>query len=227
MGSDPISTKEKLFFAGVKVFANKGYKGATVREICKVAGSGNMNAVNYHFGGKAELYRTILEVMFAELGNRMRAMGSTDSSADPEKRLCDVIRAYCAMLYTGGEIAAEFLAIYKNETAHPSPYLDELVDAYVVPQNRDILEIIAQIFGNNPPFRLLQDCAMSVFSQVVYYSTTWNIYCRIDPDHPGMEAYQEHLADHVCRFSLAGLKEVKRAFEAGEPDQPYETRNPS
>jgi AcrR family transcriptional regulator len=221
MGFVPVSTREKVFVAGISVFAKKGFKGATVREICKLAGSANMNAVNYYFGGKAKLYRAILEMMFAELGNRMRSLGSTDETLDPRRRLCDLIRAYCAMLFTGGEMGSNILAIFNNEMAQPTSYLDELIDAHMVPQNRDILSLMREIMGDDAPRWLLQDCAVSVFSQVMYYSTTWVIYRRLNPEHPGMEACHEHLAEHVCRFSLAGIDEMKRAFEAGESRAPF------
>ncbi|MCG8637685.1 MAG: TetR/AcrR family transcriptional regulator, partial [Desulfobacterales bacterium] len=59
------NTQKRLFDAGVKVFADKGYRDATVREICKTAGAANINAVNYDFGSKEKLYREILDTIFS------------------------------------------------------------------------------------------------------------------------------------------------------------------
>ncbi|MEJ2426050.1 MAG: TetR/AcrR family transcriptional regulator, partial [Candidatus Thiodiazotropha sp.] len=56
-------TKEKLLQAAIKVFVEKGYRGATAQEICQRAGA-NMAAVNYYFGGKEKLYQYILELVF-------------------------------------------------------------------------------------------------------------------------------------------------------------------
>lgn len=220
----PETTREKLFVAAVEVFADKGFKGATVRDICKKAGSANMNAVNYHFGGKAKLYKLILERMFAELGRLMRDLGSMDGARDPEERLCDLVRAYCAMLFANGEFSMMFLAIYNKEIVQPSPYLKDLVDRHVTPQNRDILALMRELFEPDAPLWLVRDCGVSVFSQVIYYSSTWVLFKQVNPDHPGMEAYHEHLAEHVCRFSLAGIREMRRAYAAGELSAPEEKK---
>ena len=48
-------TKERLMEVAGQVFAEKGFRDATVREICQRAGA-NLAAVNYHFGDKERLY---------------------------------------------------------------------------------------------------------------------------------------------------------------------------
>ncbi len=48
-----------------RVFAAKGFKGATVKDLATAAGV-NISLVSYHFGGKDGLYRTCLESFGAE-----------------------------------------------------------------------------------------------------------------------------------------------------------------
>ena len=48
-------TREKLLEAAAAVFAETGYHGATVRQICARAGT-NVALVNYYFGDKMGLY---------------------------------------------------------------------------------------------------------------------------------------------------------------------------
>lgn len=50
--------RERLLAAGLKIFANKGYGGSTVREICEEACS-NIAAINYYFGDKAGFYQSV------------------------------------------------------------------------------------------------------------------------------------------------------------------------
>ncbi len=52
--------RERLLAAGLKYFANKGYDGATVREICDEANS-NIAAINYYFGDKQGFYSAVKE----------------------------------------------------------------------------------------------------------------------------------------------------------------------
>src|SRR4051794_5761527 len=48
-------TRERLLDAAGAVFAEKGFKAATVRDICHKVGV-NLAAVNYHFRDKENLY---------------------------------------------------------------------------------------------------------------------------------------------------------------------------
>src|SRR3954468_15221922 len=80
------ATRTRLIEAAGKVFAEQGFKAATVRDICTAAGA-NVAAVNYHFGGKEGLYAAVLR--FAH----RKAVGQSDNAAaalvgkTPEERL--------------------------------------------------------------------------------------------------------------------------------------------
>jgi AcrR family transcriptional regulator len=54
-----LSTRQRLIQAATRLFADTGYRGASVRDICNLAGA-NPGAVSYHFGGKRQLYRSVL-----------------------------------------------------------------------------------------------------------------------------------------------------------------------
>lgn len=56
----PEDTKTLLLSAAKKLFSEKGYDGTTVKEVADLAGV-NVSLVSYHFSGKENLYRTIIE----------------------------------------------------------------------------------------------------------------------------------------------------------------------
>ena len=58
-------TRTRILGAATGAFAELGYSGASVREICGRVGA-SPNAINYHFGSKAELYREIVEGFASE-----------------------------------------------------------------------------------------------------------------------------------------------------------------
>src|SRR5258707_6288255 len=70
-----LETRQRLLEAAGEVFASRGFRDATTREICEKA-QANVAAGNYHFGDKEELYaavfdyaRTCAVAQFSELGS--------------------------------------------------------------------------------------------------------------------------------------------------------------
>ncbi len=54
-----MRTKEKILEAALRVFALKGYDGATTREIAALAKQ-RLFTLSYHFGSKRELYASVI-----------------------------------------------------------------------------------------------------------------------------------------------------------------------
>ena len=55
----PVSVRDRLVVAGRSLFSEKGYDGASVREICARAGT-SLNMIRHYFGSKRALYDQIL-----------------------------------------------------------------------------------------------------------------------------------------------------------------------
>ena len=86
-------TKERLLNAAEELFAEKGFEGASIRDLTAKADC-NVAAVNYHFGGKEQLYREIFERHIDVLCNlRVNAIGEVMSRM-PEVRLEELLYAF-------------------------------------------------------------------------------------------------------------------------------------
>lgn len=59
-------TSEKILQAANRLFAQYGYHGVSVKQITQEAGA-NSALISYHFGGKAQLYQTMLEQLADKL----------------------------------------------------------------------------------------------------------------------------------------------------------------
>ena len=55
-----LRTRDRLLQVAAEMFADRGFKKVTIREI-SAAAQANVAAVNYHFGDKDALYRAVVQ----------------------------------------------------------------------------------------------------------------------------------------------------------------------
>src|SRR5579872_793581 len=95
------ATREHLLEAAAEVFAEAGFRTATVREICQRAGA-NIAAVNYHFGDKEKLYRAVLKDSFRIAMARYPADLGLPARATPEQRLRAFVLSFLMRIFSTG-----------------------------------------------------------------------------------------------------------------------------
>ena len=203
------STKKKLFNAGVKVFAERGYRDATVREICRAAGSGNINSINYYFGSKENLYRMILDAIFSACDR----FDSEDwERKTPREQLKSMISNYCAMLYKDNAFASDISSIFVTEMTRPSLFIKELVDTYNGPRVQRHLKMFRALLGDGASDENARDCLVSVAGQLLYYSFALPVFSHLFPEYSADQRY-EQWAEHVYQFSLGGIEAIKKQLK--------------
>ena len=82
-------SRQRLLESALVVFAERGFDGATTRNIAAHAGA-NLGLVQYHFGGKEQLWRAAVDHGFEALWS---ALAAAAPSAQPADQLADTIRA--------------------------------------------------------------------------------------------------------------------------------------
>jgi AcrR family transcriptional regulator len=94
-------TKTELLGAARQLFAEKGFRGTTVRAIANRAGA-NIAAVTYHFGSKEKLYHAVLEAATAPVRERL---AKTVNLPDPPlDQLENHIRATFAFIHENPDL---------------------------------------------------------------------------------------------------------------------------
>lgn len=207
-------TKKRLYVAGIKVFADKGYRDATVREICKKAEAANINAVNYYFGSKKNLYREILEDIFSKYD---RFDQDDWDRKTPHEQLKSMIANFCTMLYKNNAFTSDITSIFVSEMTQPSPFIEELVDTYNRPRINRHLKMFHTLLGEDATDDMARDCLVSVAGQLLYYSFAWPVFSRLFPDYSADERYDQWV-DHVYNFSLGGIEAVRNTILKKEED---------
>ncbi len=199
--------RQRILAAAAQVFGRKGYQAATVREICHTARV-NLAALNYYFGNKEALYRTVVTDLLERAIERYPADMGMEPEADPEKRLKFFIRAMLHRLLSSGGLAGyqSQNRLLARELADPSPVLDTLVQDHIRPQATILGDIIGELIGPNSPRERIMRSAFSIMGQCFYFGYAWPIATRLYPMDLADPATIEGLADHIADFSLHGLK---------------------
>jgi len=200
-------TRGKLIESAGQVFAEVGFREATVREICSRAGT-NVAAVNYHFGGKLGLYTEVLASSL--LAQQAAALNSSMAyPSDPRAALRALICEWFKTIHEDGK-PAWFARIMAHEMGQPTAALDRVAEAMGGNYLR-LRTLVGKLIGRGPNDALTRLCVHSVVGQVLHYVTARPMLARLWPDLKlDNEEQRRTIADHIVAFSLAGMESATR-----------------
>ena len=187
----------RLLAAAIEVFTEVGYREA------------NNAAVNYHFRDKEHLYLAVIEHAIQTM-HEFRARAQTDPSVLPdlpEDRLRRFIHSILTDLLGQGP-PIWLLKLVGREIAEPTAGLDLLVEKVIVPLEAELASIVRDLAGPAASEQRVRDCASSIFAQCHQYYQDRTVIIRMGRYTAYDPATIDHLADHITRFSLAGIHAV-------------------
>jgi TetR/AcrR family transcriptional regulator, regulator of cefoperazone and chloramphenicol sensitivity len=200
------ATRRHLLEAASAVFAEVGFRAATVRDICHRAGA-NIAAVNYHFGDKEQLYRAVLMGTFQTAMEKYPPGFGLPPKATPEQRLRAFVCSFLLRIFSQGP-ESQHGRIMAREMIEPTGALDAIVKEEISPMKDVLMSIMKDLLGNAAGPHRLQLCGMSVVSQVLFYHHCRPVVTRMFPKTKFDQAGIEELADHITAFSLAAINEI-------------------
>ena len=206
-------TRERLLDAASEVFAEKGYRDATVKQICGAA-EANIAAVNYYFGSKENLYAEAWRRAFHRCQEAHPPDGGMPEDAPPEERLRGRIRA---LIHQVADEDNQAFRIAHKEMAEPTGLLKEVKRECLRPVREAMTELIGELLGPHAPPKWVNFCQASIAGQcfgVVRHARRGK---SCGPPPPPLEEVRRDVdgyAEHVYRFSLAGIEATREFLEA-------------
>ena len=203
-GSSSAATRDRLLEAAAQEFAEHGFKRATVRNICQRAGA-NVAAVNYHFGDKEQLYVATLQHWLGLAIQKYPPDMGVAPDAPPEERLLAFVRGFLFRMLGRGAPAwhGQLMA---REMVEPTAALDTLASNIVRPLSQKVESILRELLGPAATDDVVRQCAASVVGQCCFYRHCAPMLAKLYHQQCYGEADLEHLARHITRFSLEGLR---------------------
>ncbi|HEY1922215.1 MAG TPA: CerR family C-terminal domain-containing protein [Tepidisphaeraceae bacterium] len=200
-------TRQRLLDVAGEVFAERGFDRTTIREICRRA-KANVAAVNYHFGDKRKLYEAAFDYSLTCADEQSNPISG--SNEPPEDRLRQFTRRFLRRLLDPGRPSwhGRLLA---REMSEPTGALEALVQREIRPRYEVLQGIVSELAGDVPP-RVIAKCAASVIGQMMHYHFARPVLKLVSPVYGDLEKHVEELADHVTRFSLAGILAIAARY---------------
>ncbi|MEW6443913.1 MAG: TetR/AcrR family transcriptional regulator [bacterium] len=179
--NDSQDTEARILAAAERVFAEKGLKGARTAEIAALARV-TPSLINYHYRGKENLYKTVIENYYSNVQRRLFPIMMKDDIA-PQEKLRKLIEIGIDMLAENDHVARILLresidkGKYVNEVLS-KPYLREmfeLSERFVFSNmkgNRhsrnDTIHLISNIFGCMTMFFIASSTIREFWKKDVY-----------------------------------------------------------
>ena len=210
MRKNGVETRRRLLEAASEVFSEKGFRDATIADICELAGA-NTASVNYHFRDKETLYVEAWRLAVERSLEAHPPDGAVPADAPAAERLRGRI---LSLLRRIADPDSHEFQIVHRELASPTGLLAEVMHECVEPIRQSLLAIVRELLGSDAPERDVMLCAMSIRAQcldlMIHRRHGGACPGSPPPGLPAVDLEIDVIADHVTRFSLAGIRNVRR-----------------
>lgn len=167
-------TREKLILVAIRMFAEQGFSGVSMRTINTEAGTRNSSAVHYHFGNKMGIIEAIMEKLHEQLNPLFNRLHDDldERFEQGELTVVDVVMAtqlpfwvlYCTPGY--GRYAVKLIARLMQEADDD---LKELYNRYLRQSAGRNLELMSRLQPDKNQHHLrfqLMHCFMATISGI-------------------------------------------------------------
>jgi TetR/AcrR family transcriptional regulator, regulator of cefoperazone and chloramphenicol sensitivity len=206
------STREQLLETAGQVFSEKGFAGATGKEICERSGA-NAAAVVYHFGGMEKLYGAVLQEARRRLAPSEALAAAVDRETDPQAKLTAFIGLLVRAL-SGPASSTWAVRLLSREVISPSAIFDEVRNKEMRARAAILTSIVSELTG------LPADDA-AVARSCINIMAPFGILMLIRPQRmervfPVLSFGPESVEDttrHMVQFALGGLAAIADSRE--------------
>lgn len=192
MSTVDTDIKNRILLAAKKLFAENGFEGTSVRQICEEAGA-NVALVSYHFGGKENVFGALFEHFFPN-----DEVSGIDPDLDPAEGVRLLIREVTLYRY----YEPELIRIVQQEIILNTPRIQK-IRQHVMPMWKHLRNWLHRgreqgVFS----FRSLDSTLMSIIGMLLFYrnSAYWS---AIQEEN---EQDVENLIEDMTEFVMRGLQ---------------------
>lgn len=202
-GTKQDSGRLALLEAAGPVFADKGYRQATVREIVRRAGA-SLGAINYHFRDKAGLYEEVLTYAHDATIAQYQAAIATETC--PEQQLFRFVRAVLShrlatddeYAWAGRVLATELVNMNEHNR-------DMLFRRVIAPRQALLASVVRALMGAHVSDEIVMSHTLGVMGQYILYYASRPVV-EMSYGRVLTTADLDWISRHITRVSVAGMR---------------------
>jgi AcrR family transcriptional regulator len=200
-------TRERLVEVAERRFAEHGFTDTSVRDITAGAGC-NLASVNYHFGGKEQLYQEVFRRRLGQMREeRLASLREIRSEAEEGAGLETLLRAFVLAFlspFTAPDEGQRWVQLMWRELSEPHLPRGLFTAEIITPVYEELAEVLLRACPGLDPVRARRS-AHSLIAQLNHFMR----FERFFVDSTGRyedSITEPGLIDHVVRFSAAGIR---------------------
>ncbi len=223
MNLPTTNSRLRLLKAAILIFAEKGFEGASIREIADAAGV-NSSLISFHFGGKAGLHAAALHLAARMAKHTAKTLPMPPLPVGPFAGKSTVLRqAVTALRAYIREFIRMSLRLHSSLPAEKDPELERsilvlIAKTMIYPPEESMGSLLEAI---QPHIDYLHRClrvlrsdldhdgmvrmGMSIHAQLLFFLCHQDLLARLLNEPPCHEDDLPRLVTHFFRFNLNGL----------------------
>lgn len=201
-GADADRTKDALLDAALRAFAERGFEGASIREITNSIGVGH-NLVRHYFGSKDDLWRAAVRHGLEPAAQRM--IETLDPRTGHELRT--TLRAGLELLMEEAAANPDAFRLFLAEALRGGPRFDRIYDDVLEPISQAIFEY-ARATGEIPATVDLRVLGVFVFGAVFTPFTFEGLSSRLGFRPPRRGEPLDAQVDQLIEMIVTGMTRI-------------------
>jgi AcrR family transcriptional regulator len=203
--NEHTKTRGRILKIACEIFAKRGFRNTTVREICQQADV-NLASINYYFNSKEKLYEEVCKYACGISSVDGDQRFKLNSSSNPEEQLKSFVQALLTNVL-GREPSSWRHMIMSREMVEPTNALSIIIKEMIKPRFQQLYSIIQELLGKKASEETVRRCCFSITGQCLYYRFAQPVVMKLNPQQKYDQASIEKLAEHITQFSLNALKQ--------------------
>lgn len=196
-------TRQSIIKAAVRLFADKGFEAASVRDIVTSARV-NQAAINYHFKSKDGLYLEILKTAFEKLTEQAGFDPNKLKSLSREDALRSFIAQQLRPLLFSDEMS-RYIRVFAWESAHPSKVFLKFMATNSVSYLTAAVDIVARFLPPGTEKRVAVCAAIWLMGQCNVFVRNRELFGKEPFSITTDESFVDQLTELITQLALAGL----------------------